>query len=155
MFSGPYFQLEFPKSFLFLSGYSMKGIIRSGENTCYQKSWRIEGFNKGEESDTSKWKLIGRNSSSEDNFCGSTQWCTSSDIATYKLTQQTTGFNFIRWTAESTYCISISNTRFVTAGIEVYGKLTTASGNKKIVCTCFLYRAPLISPAICTILFSL
>ena len=146
--TNPYLQLEFPKRLLFITGYSLKG--HAGNSYCYQKSWRVEGFNKGEEEYPSKWTLISQNTAAEKNFCGCSTKCNSKAIVTYKTAQQSKGFQYIRWTAESTYC-SASSVRFLTAGIEVYGKLTTSSGEKKKICTCFLYRAPLISPAFCVL----
>ena len=63
---GSYLQLQFPKRFIFLSGYSLRGTT----TYYYSKTWRVEGFNEGEESDKTKWTLLARNTSSERNYCG-------------------------------------------------------------------------------------
>ena len=133
----PFFQLEFPNRFLFLSAYSMKGISNTG--WCCQSKWRIEGFNKENEGDSSKWTLLGRNTSSEKNFCGDSSRCSSNEISTYSVIVQSKGFRYIRWTSEDSYCGS-SYCRFVASGMEVYGTLSTSSlvAKTRKKCSCLM-----------------
>ena len=143
--SGSYLQLFFPKRYIFLSGYSLRGIA---DGFHYQKKWRVEGFNIGEENDKDKWTLLARNTSTERSFCNNNgcnnNGCQSTSIATYSIPQINKAFQYIRWTYEEPSCSGYE--RIATSGVELYGTLSSVAtiSRKKNLCTqraCLLYRS--------------
>ena len=146
-----YVQLQFPKRFVFLSGYSLKG-----SGGFYSKKWRVEGFNQGEENDKSKWILLARNTSTERGFCGNEgSNCGSYSFVTYCVNLLNKGFQYIRWTGESSSNDGSSSCRFSVGGIELYGTLSTvnslAKRKTRNFCT---YRACLIYVSSSFVLFT-
>ena len=122
--SPPYYQLQFPGRYLYPIGYSLQGVTQSNVKWCYSKRWRVEGFNPGEENDPSKWDLLARNSSSEQNFCLQQTGCQTLSISTYNMKKPKKGYQYIRWTSEELSCAAVTN-RFTTSGVDVYGTLST------------------------------
>ena len=128
--SPPYLQLQFPGRYLFPVGYSLRGV-KAGNTWCYSKRWRLEGFNPGEENDTSKWDLLARNSSLEQNFCLNEAECQTLNVSTYNMRPTRKGYQYIRWTGEEMACKEIKF-RFSTSGVDVYGTLSTKQRRQNI-----------------------
>ena len=134
---GSYLQLQFPRRKIYLTGYSIKGI--SDSDRCYQKTWRVEGFNHDEKNCKEKWTFLARNYANETNFCGCTAGCTTTAISTYQIPMPSKGFEYIRWTIEETS--NSENHRFVSSGIEVYGTLLKSNFCSKKVCRTYASRS--------------
>ena len=117
-----YLQFKFPGSFLYPSGYSIRGVT-SAKNYYYQSEWTLYGFNEGEESDSNKWDVIVQNTSSETNFCGGNNYCDGKTVYTYTFKQTNKGYRYIRWKDTKS---TTSDLIFATSGIDVFGTLTTS-----------------------------
>ena len=125
----PYAQLHFPGRKLQITSYSLRGVTGTENGYYYQKKWKVEGFNEGEEEDKNKWDILAENTSSEGDFCGTGYSCKSQSIATFSTKKTRKAYSYFRWTALEP---SHSNyLRFATSAIEVYGTLFLS----KLTCT--------------------
>ena len=112
-----YLQMKFPRRYLLPTGYS----IRGSSGNCYSTKWKFFGFNEGEETSESKWKLLGENTTTETGLCGTGLYCNSESVATYSIKPASKGFRYLRWSSVASSC---DGSRFVTTGMDVYGTLS-------------------------------
>lgn len=115
-------ELWFPNRYLYITAYSLQGI--SDNTIYYQKEWKVEGYNQGEENVRSKWVLLAENTSSQGDFCGTGAYCSGKKIATFTTKKVNKGFQYIRFTGtQNSYEDGFLT--FAASAIDVYGTLTS------------------------------
>lgn len=125
LYKYPWFQLSFPKGFIYPTNFSMRGVkyADSAKGYCFPSSWEVLGIPKGEENDESKWDLLAINSFSESTYCKNIAGKGCNDIinvGTYKLKYTNKGYRHLRWRLKTVYA---GNAYFPSSGIDVYGVL--------------------------------
>ena len=116
--AGSFIQFDFINRFLKPTHYSLRGW----ENSCYAKRWKIFGFNSGEETDNSKWFLLGENTSVGSNFCGGSTYCGSNNIGTFSVRVSDIGFRYFRLITEEPSCSGSYHMSM--RGIDLFGTLS-------------------------------
>ena len=116
-----YIQFDFHEHFVFPTHYSFRG--RSGYT--YARSWYFYGFNGGEETDNSKWFLLGDNTSEGTNYCEPLDgyYCGNYNIGTFTVIPSNKGFRYFRWILKQ--CSSSSYDYIALRGIELFGTLSS------------------------------
>ena len=116
-----YIQFDFHDRYLFPTHYSFRGF--SGTN--YARSWYLYGFNSGEESDVSKWFLLGNDTSEGSSYCeplSSGLYCGNNNIGTFSVRPTIDGFRYFRWVLSQ--CSNPSRNQISIRGIELFGFLS-------------------------------
>ena len=118
---GSYIQFEFINRHLKPTHYSFRGCL----GLCFAKTWKLFGFNDGEENDDSKWILLGDNASSGSSYCEprSGEGCGNENVGTFSVLPTNIGFRYFRWTLKE--CSCSGNYHMTYRGIDLFGTLST------------------------------
>ena len=132
----PFYQIYFPKHWLLVSGYSLRGCSL----WSYPKKWKVFGFNEENKNNESKWDELGENSStSSQPFCYTTSTYCDTNFAVGTFTTKITNkfYQYIRFV--STQSSYTNNPRFILSGFDIFGTLSLTKSNalpRRTICTC-------------------
>ena len=120
-----YIQVSFLKGFIFPTGYTLKGV-KGGYS--YSKSWYVYGIHEGDESDESKWDILGVNDTTQSTYCQKLYYsnnnCDDDRVGSFSLKSMSSsrGYKHLRWKLKEPNLDIVH--AFITAGIDVYGTLS-------------------------------
>jgi hypothetical protein len=127
-----YLIIRFPGRYLFPTHYTIRGV--SASRWHYAKTWKVFGYNKGEENDSNSWTLLAYNESTSDTYCGNAEWCITTRKSTiFSMIPTNKGFEYIRFVAITGYT---AINRITTSGIEFFGTLSVNSNLNGNPCKC-------------------
>ena len=138
----PWIQLNFPRSYIFPTAYSIKGTYETNSEKMFASEWEVYGIKDGDENKEHNWQLLATNKSSETSFCRTLYnvcGCRDASVGTYTLESKKTnkGFKRLRWKLKTPSCNN--GYYFAASAIDVYG---TLSSNPLLscYCRCSMYR---------------
>jgi hypothetical protein len=134
--SNAYLIIQFPGKYLFPTHYTIRGVKTN--YWAYPKTWKVFGYNKGEENDSNRWTLLAFNESTVNTYCGNETRCITTRRSTiFSMIPTNKGFEYIRFVA-----ITCSGTylHFTTSGIEFFGILSVSSSPNRNPFRCTIYN---------------
>ena len=141
----PFYQVYFPKRWIQITGYSLRGCSK----WAYPKKWKVYGFNEENKNDQSKWDELGDNvSTSSQPYCyTNSDTCTTNyAVGTFTTKKMNKFYQYIRFV--STQSSQTTYPRFVLSGLDVFGTLSLTKSlmlPRKTICTCLRKHPGIVS----------